>query len=120
MPGREFSVELPGEPDKCQHPCLGLAGVGRAFASALAGSLRAAPSAWLGGSASVSQTGLHCSKSNPKLLRTPGALAGAHPASGRALAQAKALIADSGMGVRDLVGVILRERCAVVSTLEQA
>jgi hypothetical protein len=38
----------------------------------------------------------------------------------RSLAQAKALIADSGTGVRDLVGVILRERCAVVSTLEQA
>jgi hypothetical protein len=38
----------------------------------------------------------------------------------RTLAQAKALIADSGTGVRDLVGVILRERCAVVSTLEQA
>jgi hypothetical protein len=36
------------------------------------------------------------------------------------LAQAKALIADSGTGVRDLVGVILRERYAVVSTLEQA
>ena len=32
----------------------------------------------------------------------------------------KALIADSGAGVRDLVGVILRERCAVVTTLEQA
>jgi hypothetical protein len=38
----------------------------------------------------------------------------------RALAQAQAVIADSGTGVRDLVGVILRERCAVVSTLEQA
>jgi hypothetical protein len=37
-----------------------------------------------------------------------------------ALAQAKALIADSGAGVRDLVGVTLRERCAVASTLEQA
>ena len=36
------------------------------------------------------------------------------------LAQAKALIADSGTGVRDLVGVILHERCAVVSTIEQA
>jgi hypothetical protein len=36
------------------------------------------------------------------------------------LAQAKVLIADGGTGVRDLVGVILRERCAVVSTLEQA
>jgi hypothetical protein len=36
------------------------------------------------------------------------------------LAQAKALIADSGTGVRDLVGVIPRERRAVVSTLEQA
>jgi hypothetical protein len=35
------------------------------------------------------------------------------------LAQAKALIADSGTGVRDLVGVILRERSAVI-TLEQA
>ena len=38
----------------------------------------------------------------------------------RTLAQAKALIADGGTGVRDLVGVILRERCAVVGTLEQA
>ena len=36
------------------------------------------------------------------------------------LAQARALIADSGTRVRDLVGVILRERCAVVGTLEQA
>jgi hypothetical protein len=36
------------------------------------------------------------------------------------LAQAQALIADSGTGVRDLVGVILRERCAVVSALEKA
>jgi hypothetical protein len=38
----------------------------------------------------------------------------------RTVAQANALIADSGTGARDLVGVILRERSAVVSTLEQA
>jgi hypothetical protein len=36
------------------------------------------------------------------------------------VAQAKALVADVGAGVRDLVGVILRERSAVVSALEQA
>ena len=36
------------------------------------------------------------------------------------LAQATALIADRGGRGRDLVGVILRERCAVVSALEQA
>src|SRR5215211_14038 len=40
------------------------------------------------------------------------------PARG-SIDQAKALIADSGTGVRDLVEVILRERCAV-STLELA
>jgi len=38
----------------------------------------------------------------------------------RTLAQAKALIADGGTGVRDLVGVVLRGCCAVVSTFEQA
>ena len=36
------------------------------------------------------------------------------------LAQATALIADRGTRVRDLVGVILRERSAAVSTLQQA
>jgi hypothetical protein len=33
---------------------------------------------------------------------------------------AQATLANSGTGVRNLVGVILREHCAVVSTLEQA
>jgi len=35
-------------------------------------------------------------------------------------AQAKTLTADHGTGVRNLIGVILRERYVVVSTLEQA
>jgi hypothetical protein len=46
--------------------------------------------------------------------------AGRSPSGDTDAAQAKAVIANGGTGVRNLVAVILRERCALVSTLEQA